>query len=348
MPTGIGSCRWAGLADWQERVAGLPFWTALFLYFCKCAEQDHTRRYGCFLRLHRAARPSRTPGASDRRGLRRTAGCRGDGQLRGPAVRSPFGDLLGAGQATLSRPDLRAGALRCLQGRFAADPRHLPRLYRTRRAALTGRSVSRRFAPPLGDARGPGDQGPHPHRNRAYGFGGHLCQQDAGEDRFGLPQARRIVRDPARQNRHLRRGASRRALFRHRGGHGREDARVGHPHRRRSAAVGGVGIGQAFREGRTQLLRLRPRNRPAPGGSEPHPQISRCRNDLRDRHRRPRGAARRVGTGLRGGVAAAFAPPVPGADRGAEDQVRRFPPDHPFEDASRHGRFARRTAPRRP
>ena len=42
------------------------------------------------------------------------------------------------------------------------------------------------------------------------------------------------------------------------------------------------------------------------------------------------------------------APPVPGAYRGAEDQVRRFPPDHPFEDASRHGRFARRTAPRRP
>ena len=78
------------------------------------------------------------------------------------------------------------------------------------------------------------------------------------------------------------------------------------------------------------------------------PKIPRCRNDLRDRHRRPRGAARRVGTGLRGGVAAAFAPPVPGADRGAEDQVRRFPPDHPFEDASRHGRFARRTAPRRP
>lgn len=55
LPTGIGSCRWAGLADWQERVAGLPSWTALFLYFCKCAEQDHTRRYGCFLRLHRAA-----------------------------------------------------------------------------------------------------------------------------------------------------------------------------------------------------------------------------------------------------------------------------------------------------
>lgn len=50
-------------------------------------------------------------------------------------------------------------------------------------------------------------------------------------------------------------------LFRHRCRHGRADAPAGDPHRRRLAGLGRGGSGAPFRQGRTSLLRLCPRDR---------------------------------------------------------------------------------------
>ena len=153
-------------------------------FYASVEQRDHPEYRGRPI----GRRPSRRPAGRGRRG-----------QLRSPALRGAFGDILRAGETALSEPDLRAGAFRRLQGGVAADPRRLPRLHRTRRALSPRRGVPRRDAPALGDPRRPRHQSPHPRRNRTDRIGRNIGQQDAGQDRFGLPETRRTVHDPARQ-----------------------------------------------------------------------------------------------------------------------------------------------------
>ena len=241
----------------------------------------------------------------------------------------------------MSGTDLRSGTVRCLQSRFPTDPRHLRRIHRTRGASLARRSVSRREPRPFGDAGRPRNQSPHPRRNRTDRIGRNIGQQDAGQDRFGLPETRRTVHDPARTDRRVRRGPSHRAVLRHRGGDGPEDARHGNPYGRRPQAAGRSGAGPPFRQGRTQLLRLCPRHRRTRGHAEPHPQIARRGDDLRRRYRRPGTTAAGAVGRARRGLEPPDAARIQGKDRRAETQVRQFPPDNPVEDAFRSRQFGR-------
>ena len=223
-----------------------------------------------------------------------------DGQLRGASLRRALGPSLRDGAAAVPRADLRSGAFRRLQGRLAADPRHLPRIYRTGGAAVARRSLSGRDARTFGDARRPRDQGPHTPADGADGFGRRVGQQDAGQDRLGLPQARRAVHDRALRGRGVRRRAARRALLRHRRRDGRADAPHGHPYGRRSAAVGRGGARAALRQGRSRLLRLCARRRRAGGRAPPRAQVGRRRDDLRRGYRRLRAAEYGAGGRARG------------------------------------------------
>ena len=80
-----------------------------------------------------------------------------------------------------------------------------------------------------------------------------------------------------------------------------------------------------------RLLRLCARRRRAGGRTPPRAQVGRRRDDLRRRYRRPHTVEYGAGGRARGGVEPHSASRVPGQDRRAETQIRRLPPDHPFE-----------------
>ncbi len=94
-------------------------------------EKNHPCGYGCLLRIHRTAGPSRIPRQAHRRRQAGNARRGGGGQLRGAPFRSAFRHAFHEGSQALPPSDFHPQPHGCVQGRLRADTRHFPPLHRS-------------------------------------------------------------------------------------------------------------------------------------------------------------------------------------------------------------------------
>ncbi len=191
--------------------------------------------------------------------------------VRGARVRCAFGDAGTARRAPVPGRGLRAAGLRALQGGVAPRARDLPAPYRPGRAAVLGRGLPGRNRAEewhrTGHRHRPHHPRADPRGNQPDRFSRDRAEQVPGQDRLGLAQARRPVRDSAAAGGRIPAAAAGEPRARRGQGDGRQAGGARHRHLRRPAAMDAAGPGRRLRQLRPQPVQPRTWCRRAAGGA---------------------------------------------------------------------------------